>query len=92
MNTDQVQKLAELARLDVPENELAQVAGELGNILGFIDEIQKVDIGAEESRDLSRVNVFRDDIVAPLEPVHDLIDVAPMHQDHFVKVPKVIGE
>ncbi len=92
MNTDQVKKLAELARLDVPENELAQVAGELGNILGFIDEIQKVDIGAEESRDLSRVNVFRDDAVAPLEPMHDLIDVAPLHQDHFVKVPKVIGE
>lgn len=92
MNTDQVKKLAELARLDVPESELAQVAGELGNILGFIDEIQKVDIGTEESRDLSRVNVFRDDIVAPLEPIHDLIDVAPLHQDHFVKVPKVIGE
>jgi aspartyl-tRNA(Asn)/glutamyl-tRNA(Gln) amidotransferase subunit C len=92
MNTEQVQKLAELARLDVPESELAQVAGELGNILGFIDEIQKVDIGTEEARDLSRVNVFRDDIVAPIKPIHDLIEVAPLHQDHFVKVPKVIGE
>ena len=92
MDSNQIQKLAELARLDVPESELAQVAGELGNILGFIDEIQKVDIGAEEARDLSRVNIFRDDVVAPIASAHDLVEVAPEHHDHFVKVPKVIGE
>ncbi len=91
MDIEQVKKLADLARLDVPESELANVAADMGNILGFIDEIQKVDVGGVENGH-DDVNIFRDDIVAPLVSGHDLVDVAPAHQDHFVKVPRVIGE
>lgn len=91
MDIEQVKKLATLARLEVPAEELAVVAGEMGTILGFIDEIQNVDISADNQQ-LGRVNVFRDDVVAPIEAQHDLVEVAALHQDHFVKVPKVIGE
>ena len=86
-----MKKLAQLARLDVPETELAQVASEMGTILGFVDEIQKVEI-ADTDSSVSKVNVFRDDIVAPIAPAHDLVESAALHQDHFVKVPKVIGD
>lgn len=91
MDIAQVQKLAQLARLDVPEAELASVASEMGTILGFVDEIQKVQIDAS-AEVIGETNVFRDDIVAPITPAHDLVEAAALHQDHFVKVPKVIGE
>ncbi len=91
MDIDQVKKLAQLARLDVPEAELARVAADMGTILGFVDEIQNVQI---EASDVSSgdVNVFRDDAVAPITPAHDLVEAAVLHHDHFIKVPKVIGD
>lgn len=91
MDTEQVKKLAQLARLDVPEAELVRVAGEMGTILGFVDEIQKVQI-SDADMVVADTNVFRDDIVAPITPAHDLVEAAQLHQDHFVKVPKVIGD
>ena len=91
MNTDQVKKLAHLARLSVSDTELEALAKEMDNILGFVDEIQQVQI-ADMASVLADTNIFRDDMVAPITPVHDLIEAAPMLQDHFVKVPKVIGE
>lgn len=91
MDIDQVKKLAHLARLDVPESELATVATEMGTILGFVDEIQKVNVDSADAK-TAEVNIFRDDVVAPITPAHDLVEAAAMHQDHFVKVPKVITD
>ncbi len=91
MEIEQVKKLATLARLDVPESELSAVASDMGNILGFVDEIQKVQIDDANSV-VGDTNVFRDDTVAPIASEHDLVEAAALHQDHFVKVPKVIGE
>lgn len=91
MNTDQVKKLAHLARLSVSDTELEALAKEMDSILSFVDEIQKVEI-ANMAAVLGDTNIFRDDVVVPIVPTHDLIEAAPLHQDHFVKVPKVIGE
>lgn len=90
MDTEAVKKLADLARLTVPDSELAVVAKDIENILGFIDRIREVSLEGETMRDLERVNVLRDDIVAPLHSAYDLVECAPLHADHFVKVPKVI--
>jgi len=89
MDTGTVGYLADLARLDIGEHEREIVAGELGSILGFIDEIQNVDVSAVDAG-VSAVNGFREDIVVPITPAHDLVEAAAAHQDHFVKVPKVL--
>lgn len=90
MDIQQVKKLASLARITVSEAELESFAKDIGSIIGFIDQVQKVDLGTVAVPDNQRTNVFRDDIVAPLTPVYDLVEAAPLHQDHFVKVPKVL--
>lgn len=36
------------------------------------------------------INVSREDVTAPILPVHDLVECAPLHRDHFVQVPKVL--
>ncbi len=91
MDIEQVKKLAQLARLDVPEAELARVASDMATILGFVDEIQNVQIEASDAA-TGEMNVFRDDAVAPITPAHDLVEAAALHHDHFIKVPKVIGD
>ncbi len=90
MNLDTVNYLANLARLDIPENEKESIAKDLNNIIGFVDQIQKVEIDSTITKNDDKVNVFRDDIVLPLAAHYDLVEAAPEHKDGFVKVPKVI--
>ncbi len=84
-----IQKLADLARLSVPKDEQENVAKNLEDIVQFVDIVQSRDVSSV-STDPEKLNVFREDTVAPLESVHDLVNIAPNHQDHFVKVPKII--
>lgn len=90
MNIKEIKKLANLARLEVSESRLEAFSKDMDGILGFVDEIQKVEIGKLQSDDELRVNVFREDVVAPVPSVHDLVEASSSHQDRFVKVPKVL--
>jgi aspartyl-tRNA(Asn)/glutamyl-tRNA(Gln) amidotransferase subunit C len=85
-----VQKLADLARLSVPEDEQKSLTKDLDAILGFIDQIQSRDASVV-SVTPDKLNVFREDIIAPVSSAYDLVEAAPSHQDRFVKVPKIIG-
>lgn len=85
-----VQKLADLARLAVPKEELDGLTKDLDAIVGFVDQIQSADASAAAAAAHDKLNVFREDIVAPLPSAYDLVEAAPSHQDGFVKVPKII--
>jgi aspartyl-tRNA(Asn)/glutamyl-tRNA(Gln) amidotransferase subunit C len=84
--------LAHLARLTVPEEEKEQLAKDITNIVGFIDVVQKVELGNIGEKTFTQKNVAREDIVTPLESAYNLVEGAPLHKDGFVQVPKVIGE
>lgn len=90
MDIEEVRKLATLARISVSEEELEGFAKDIGNIIGFVDRVRTVELGATPDTTGSQTNVFRDDAVNPLASTYDLVECAPLHQDHFVKVPKVI--
>ena len=90
MDLKTVDYLAELSRMDILEGEKAGFLKDLQSIIVFIDQIQHVKVDASLGQNNREINVFRDDVVAPLAPAYDLIEVAPDHQDHFVRVPKVI--
>ena len=89
MNSDIVEYLSELARLDIPDNEKEGLTKDLESMIGFIDRIQQVQIDTTADQAVQATNVFRDDVVNAVVPAYDLIECAPEHQNHFVKVPKV---
>lgn len=84
-----IQKLADLARLSVLKEEQESVTKDMEHIIEFVDQIQSRDVSAITPM-LDKVNIFREDIVAPLKNTYDLVEAAPAHHDHFVKVPKII--
>ena len=43
LDKETVRKIASLARLKVPDEELETMAGELNNILGWIEQLREVD-------------------------------------------------
>jgi len=88
LSSDEIKRLALLARLTVPEAELETIGKDVTNILGFVDTIQSVQLGDQVATADGHTNVFREDIVHPITPAYDLIEATPLHQRSFCESTK----
>ncbi len=92
VDTDTVRRIAMLARLDVPEDQLHDLTGELGKILdwaGLLDEVDTEGVAPMTSvkpMPLRR----RPDAVTEGGIAEDLVANAPEAAGTFFTVPKVI--
>jgi aspartyl-tRNA(Asn)/glutamyl-tRNA(Gln) amidotransferase subunit C len=91
IDTQTLDHLAHLARIAIKDEEKEQLRQDISNMVGFIDTIQKVSLPEQGKGEIVQKNVSRDDVVAPLESVYNLVEAASMHKDGFVQVPKIIG-
>lgn len=89
MNREELQKIADLARIEIPDAELDSLVEDFKSTLEFIDKIKDVEIPINTNRDFESKNFFREDIVNPIES-NDLVEVAPKNKNGFVQVPKVL--
>ncbi|WP_306250289.1 Asp-tRNA(Asn)/Glu-tRNA(Gln) amidotransferase subunit GatC [Parvularcula sp. IMCC14364] len=95
IDKETVRKVAKLARIAVPEERLEPLASELSGILGWIEQLNEVDIEGVEAM-ASTVDVtlpMRDDVPASgytggNQP-DNVVANAPKTEDHFFIVPKV---
>ncbi|MFY9288482.1 MAG: Asp-tRNA(Asn)/Glu-tRNA(Gln) amidotransferase subunit GatC [Alphaproteobacteria bacterium] len=94
MTIDQktVAKIANLARLKIPEDEQKQVAGDLNKILDWVAQLDEVNVTNVEP--LTSVNDaslrWREDKVNDGGKVDDILANAPAKTADFFTVPKVI--
>lgn len=92
VDKDTVRRVAKLARIAVAEQELEGLAGELSSILGWIEQLQEVDVSAVEP--MSAVTPMalsrRDDIVADGGIRDQVLANAPETREGFFAVPKVV--
>ncbi len=90
----EVEKVAELARLSLSEEELDRMTGQLGEILGYIGLLSELDTENVEpmahSLDLS--NVLREDVVQPGLDREAALANAPQSDGECYLVPAVLGE
>ncbi len=93
INHDDVRKIANLAKLEVPQNEMDSVTEKMNQILGFIENLSKLDTTNIEptSHALGFANAFRKDV--PRESgIQELVfEAAPKQEENLFMVPKVIG-
>ncbi len=94
ISSDEVKKVAQLARLELNENEINQHAEQLEKILEYIKQLEK--INTEDvpctTRAIEVVNVFRKDEKRNYENSDEILDLAPSRENKFFKVPKIINE
>ncbi len=94
MSIDQktVAKIAHLSRLKIPADEQIGVAGELNNILGWVAQLDEVNVDGVEP--LASVNDAalraRPDIVNDGGRPEDILANAPAKTADFFTVPKVV--
>ena len=92
IDLDTVRRVAALARLDLGDEELRTLAGQLDSILGYIDQLNELDTeGVEElAHPLPVRNIFRADEESPSLAVDAALANAPSRSGDFFAVPAVL--
>ncbi len=92
VNDELVDKIASLARLKFNPDEKEDIKNDLRQMIAFIDKLNELDTtGVEPLLHMSEnVNILREDEVAGTISREDAFKNAPLHDEQFFKVPKVI--
>ena len=93
ITTDDVRHLAQLSNLQISDDEVDNLRGDLENILGYIEQLSELDTSGEEPtyQVTALENVWRDDEVQSSSVTRErLLSLAPEQADNSVKVPKVL--
>ena len=90
MDIKDVENLAQLARLELTEEEKKELLSDMYSILWYVKQIEEVKIGEVEPEYNLR-NVWREDEIVPREFSKELIsEQFPNSQDGFLKVKKIL--
>lgn len=87
-----VRRIARLARIKIEDSEVAGLEKDLSGILDWVEQLNEVD--TTDVPPMTRVVPIdlkqREDVVTDGEIADDVTKNAPMTEDHFYVVPKVV--
>lgn len=89
---DTVKRIAGLARIAVDEKDVDTYKDELNVILGFVAQLDEVDVEGVEPMTsvIPMTQRVRDDVVTMGGHADRIVKNAPLTEDDFFMVPKVI--
>ena len=92
VNDALIDKLANRARLQFDDKEKAGIKSDLQRMIQFVEKLNELDTaGVAPLLHMSdNINVLRDDEVKGSISSVEALKNAPVHDDQFFKVPKVI--
>lgn len=92
VDSSTVKRVAHLARIRVADEDLEALRGELNAILGFVEQLNEVDVSDVEPMTsvLPMSMRMRADEVTDGGKAVDIVANAPASEDNFFVVPKVV--
>jgi aspartyl-tRNA(Asn)/glutamyl-tRNA(Gln) amidotransferase subunit C len=92
VDKDTVKRVARLARIAVSDEEAEKLKADLNTILGFVEQLNEVDVtGVEPMTAVVAMQArMRDDVVTDGEIAGRVLANAPGGGDQFFVVPKVV--
>lgn len=91
---DEVVRLADLARIQLTDDEIDRLAGEFDAIMDAVASVSEVatqDVPAT-SHPIPMTNVFREDVVTDTLTQEQALAAAPDAEDGRFAVPQILGE
>jgi aspartyl-tRNA(Asn)/glutamyl-tRNA(Gln) amidotransferase subunit C len=87
-----VRRIARLARIKITDEEAKGLKGELNGILNWVEQLGEVDTeNVEPMTSVVPIKLkMREDVVNDGEKANDVTANAPMSEDGFYVVPKVV--
>jgi len=91
MTNEDIQKLGELAKIEIKPEEAEGFKKDFESILGYINQIESVDV-SDVKETFSTKNVLQEDIAKNKtgEFSADLLSSAPNTENGFIKVKKIL--
>ena len=92
LTSEEVRKVANLARLKLSDDEVEMFTQQLGNVLGYIDVLSEVDVEGIEpmAHAVELSNVFRDDVHRESLPRDEALANAPLSDGKYFLVPPIL--
>lgn len=92
IDTETARRVAKLARIKVEDADLPALAQEFNDILGFIEQLNEVDVdGVEPMTSVTPQRLFRrEDVVTDGDQQAAVLANAPDAREGFFAVPKVV--
>lgn len=87
-----VKRIGRLARIRIEEDEVAGYQNELNAILGFVEQLGEVNVdGVEAMTSVTPMQLRRrDDVITDGNYADKIVSNAPISEDNFFMVPKVV--
>ena len=87
-----VEHVAHLARLNLSEDELQTMTGQLDNILSYVDKLEELDTSDVQptSHVFSVSNAFREDVEKESLSQEEAVKNGPQQNGEMFQVPRVI--
>ncbi len=94
LSREDVIKVAQLARLELSEAEIAALTSQLGDVLAYIEQLSKLDTEGVEpmAHAVEMVNVLAEDVIEESFDREQILSNAPSRDDTCYRVPPVLGE
>lgn len=89
-----VRYVAELARLELSEEEIELFQRQLGTIVQYVEKIGELNVDGIEPTLHGRqlVNAFREDVIMPSMDRECALENAPERHDQEFKLPKIVED
>ena len=93
ISVQDVEKIAQLARLRFDEDEKVALVAQLGRIVALVERLDELDTDDVEPtyHVLDIHNAFREDVLEPSLSRDEVLGNAPAAKNGFFSVPKVIS-
>ena len=92
ISSSDVRKVAQLARLELPEDQIQTYTAQIEEILSYVDQLQEIDTKdvPPTTRAVEVVNSMREDLVEVKCSREDILNQAPNREGDFFRVPKIL--
>jgi aspartyl-tRNA(Asn)/glutamyl-tRNA(Gln) amidotransferase subunit C len=89
-----VKKVAHLARLELPEAEVAQLTTQLGSIIDYFEQLAELDVSNVQptTRAIDVSNITRPDQLQTSVKRESMLAIAPDQDGDFFRVPKILND
>ena len=94
LSRDEVAKLANLARIEMTEEEPVELASQFGSILDSVARVQELNLDGVKATSHPQPieNIARPDVVQPSLSPEEALSGAPAQEEQRFRVPQILGE
>lgn len=89
MKSEEVQKLADLARIKISKKEIKEFSSQLGDILDYVNKVQNYEFIGKEEKFSEDITKLREDNVSGSEP-EEIIKQFSDQRGNLLKVKKIL--